>query len=58
MKNAARNGPRKDPGAKLHGIWPHEIEPGRSVVADWDAELRETWAERKARRQRERDQAA
>ena len=35
-------------------LWPHEIEPGRSVVSDWDRELRETWDERKARQKRER----
>jgi hypothetical protein len=36
------------------GIWPHEIEEGRSVVNDWAKELFETWAQRKARLARER----
>lgn len=34
-------------------VWPHEIEPGRSVVNNWDKHLSETWAERKARRAQE-----
>ena len=33
------------------GCKQHEIEPGRSVVNDWDKALFEPWAERKARRQ-------
>lgn len=33
---------------------PHEIEPGRPVVNDWDKHLFETWSERKARLARER----
>lgn len=32
------------------GLWPHEIEPGRAVVNNWDTALFETWEERKARR--------
>lgn len=32
----------------------HEIEPGRSVVNDWDRALFEPWAERKARLAQER----
>lgn len=34
-------------------VHPHEIEPGRPVVNDWDKHLFETWADRKARRARE-----
>ena len=45
---------RVQPPAKYHGLWPHEIEPGRSVPADWNKALTETWAERKARRAAER----
>lgn len=37
-----------------HGCLPHEIEPGRSVVNDWDRALFEPWAERKARLATER----
>ena len=32
----------------------HEIEPGRSVVNNWDKALFEPWAERKARLAAER----
>jgi hypothetical protein len=39
---------------RVHGVLPHEIEPGRSVRNDWDKALVETWAERKARRALER----
>lgn len=30
-------------------VHPHEIEPGRSVPADWNKHLFEPWADRKAR---------
>lgn len=39
---------------RRHGMKPTEIEPGRGVPNDWDRHLVETWAQRKARRQRER----
>ncbi len=35
-------------------LHPHEIEPGYSVPANWDRELFEPWAVRKARRAAER----
>lgn len=34
-------------------LFDHEIELGRSVPADWNLYLVETWAQRKARRARE-----
>lgn len=38
-------------------LQPGEIEPGRRVVDNWDLYLVEPWAERKARRAREREAA-
>ena len=35
---------------ELTGCEPYEVFPGWSVVQDWETALRETWAERKARR--------
>lgn len=37
-----------------HELKSHEIEPGRGVMNDWDRELFEPWAQRKARLARER----
>lgn len=45
---------RPTPPTGVHGLWPHEIEMGRSVPANWDRELFEPWEERKARLARER----
>lgn len=45
--------PRKTP--PKGELWPHEIEPGRAVVNNWDGgALFESWADRKARRAREK----
>lgn len=52
----AKGKPRKTP--PKGELWPHEIEPGRAVVNNWDAALVETWADRKARRACEREAAA
>lgn len=46
--------PRAKPRS-ADGMHQHEIEPGRSVVNDWDRYLFEPWAERKARLAEERD---
>lgn len=48
----ARGRVRK-PAPNAADLWPHEIEPGRSVPNNWDKHLVETWADRKARRARE-----
>lgn len=45
------------PAAEWHRrtkLFPHEIELGRSVPADWDDYLFESWAQRKARLELER----
>lgn len=49
-----RKGERGTNRPKDRPLWPHEVEPGRSVVNDWDRELFEPWSARKERIARER----
>lgn len=46
--------PRRTHQSKNGGLCQHEIEPGRSVVNNWDKALFEPWSDRKARRAAER----
>lgn len=49
-----RNGQVRRPAPRRLGyLWQNEIEPGRTVPSDWNKELFESWADRKARRARE-----